>query len=449
MISTRPTTSATINGKAPESTYTGPVDVALTASDTASGVAQLEYRTAATGAWTTRENTASAEPFVVNVAVASAGEHRIQYRAVDKTGNVGAIKTLAFTVEDRNVSDVYASDAGGKTSWVPDAIRVAQGQTVTWHFDSVAQGGQASAPHNVYLVRPGDDPLTQGFRVGDLAIPPGGAPVNYKLDRQGTWTFYCSLHAVAPPGATNWTGMVGTAEVGAAPADDAAPTTTATVTGDGTAAATVRLSAADGAGASGVAHIDYAVNGALPADGSAGPGVTRLTNAQSAEPFAGEFQLSMPGTYTHPVPRHRPRRQPGGGQDAHRHRDRRAVGQGPGRGQGEGDRALDAVAVARRRGDVRAVRRRRDEGVPGHHHRHGHLDGEGRHVHRLGSRPHGQRRVLPRGAAAGRAEQDVLDRSRVQGPGRHHLQATREGDRPAAGGHVQKTLTFTLAMTTP
>src|SRR5687768_16232469 len=102
----------------------------------------------AAGAWTTRENTAGAEPFVVNVAVADAGEHRIQYRAADKNGNVGAIKELAFTVEDRDVSDVYASDAGGKTSWVPDAIRASPGETVTWHFDGVAQGGQASAPHN-------------------------------------------------------------------------------------------------------------------------------------------------------------------------------------------------------------------------------------------------------------------------------------------------------------
>ena len=295
-----PTTSATINGKAPVDTYTGPVDVALTAADTASGVAQLEYRLGAAGAWTRRENTAGAEPFVVNVAIADAGEHRIQYRAADKNGNVGAIKELAFTVEDRDVSDVYASDAGGKTSWVPDALRASQGETVTWHFDDVAQGGQASAPHNVYLVRPGDDPLTKGFRVGDIAIPPGGAPVRYVFDQQGTWTFYCSLHAVAPPGATNWTGMVGTVEVGAPVPDTAAPTTTANVTyaaaGDA-GAATVRLSAAD-VGTSGVAHIDYAINSSLPTDGSAGPGVNRLTNDGGANPFAGEFQLSEPGTYT-------------------------------------------------------------------------------------------------------------------------------------------------------
>jgi hypothetical protein len=47
-----------------------------------------------------------------------------------------------------------------------------------------------------------------------------------------------------------------------------------------------------------VAYLDYAVNGSLPADGSEGPGVTRVANAGGAEPFVHELQLSAPGTYT-------------------------------------------------------------------------------------------------------------------------------------------------------
>ncbi|MBE2317195.1 ThuA domain-containing protein [Solirubrobacter sp. CPCC 204708] len=291
-----PTTSATVNGAAPVETYTGPVDVALSATDgSGGGVASIEYRMGATGAWTKKDNTGSASPFVVELDVADAGAHRIQYRATDKAGNVGAIKELAFTIEDQDVNDVYASDAGNKTTWVPDAIRVTQGETVTWHFDSVAQGGQASTPHNVYVVRPGDDPLTKGFLVSDLVVPAGGPPASYAFNQRGTWTFYCSFHSY-PNGSGGWTGMVGTVEVSAGQGDETAPTTTATVTGDGTPAATVRLSADDAA--SGVAHIDYAVNGELPEDGSAGPGVTRLTNAGTTNPFVGEFRLTTPGTYT-------------------------------------------------------------------------------------------------------------------------------------------------------
>ena len=97
---------------------------------------------------------------------------------------------------------------------------------------------------------------------------------------------YCSIHP----------GMDGTAEVGAPLPDTAAPTTTATVDGDGTATATVNLSASDSA--SGVEYIDYAVNSTLPADGSKGAGVTRLTNTDGTDPFVRAFQFTTPGTYT-------------------------------------------------------------------------------------------------------------------------------------------------------
>ena len=117
-----------------------------------------------------------------------------------------------------------------------------------------------------------------------------------------------------------------TVEVGAPRPDTAAPTTTATVTGDGTVAATVRLSASDSA--SGVAYIDYAVNSTLPADGSEGAGVTRLANTDGTDPFEREFQFTSPGDVHGRVPRGRPCGQPGGGQDADGHR-RAPVGPGP------------------------------------------------------------------------------------------------------------------------
>jgi hypothetical protein len=93
--------------------------------------------------------------------------------------------------------------------------------------------------------------------------------------------------------------MVGTVEVGPAGPDVVAPTTTASVVPQNNAAM-VRLSATDGTrpGKTGVAYVDYVVNGALPADGGVGPGVTRLTNAGGADPFVSEISLTAPGTYT-------------------------------------------------------------------------------------------------------------------------------------------------------
>ena len=123
------------------------------------------------GAWTKRDNTGSASPFVVDLTVAEAGERVVQYRATDKSGNVGAIKTLTFTVENRDVTTVIASDAGGLPRWKPDAIRAPQGETVTWRFDTPQQGGEATAAHNLFVVRPGGDRQTDSVPVGPLVDP--------------------------------------------------------------------------------------------------------------------------------------------------------------------------------------------------------------------------------------------------------------------------------------
>jgi glucose/arabinose dehydrogenase/plastocyanin len=293
-----PTAGARINGEAPEPSYPGPVDVELSATDgddpEASGVAYVEYRLGGTGDWTRKENAGGDDPFVVDVHVSQRGEQRLQYRAADENGNVGATKALDFIVGPGGDSDVYASDSGGKNVWVPDSLDVEFEEKVTWHFDGAAQGGSASAAHNVYLVRPGDDPLTKGFQVGPAAVAPGGDPVEYTFDEQGTWTFYCNLHAVAAPGAGTWSGMVGTVEVAAPGPDVTAPTTTATTQdGSGGAPAKVTLSASDGtrANAEGVEAIEYAIDG--PPGAGAG-----ARNETGAEPFVHAFTVSAPGTHT-------------------------------------------------------------------------------------------------------------------------------------------------------
>ena len=277
-----PAVSAKINGAEPQPSYPGSADVQLSATDP-SGVASLEYRVDG-GEWVKRDNTGDADPFEVEVEVSGPGQRTVEYRATDKHGNVGALERLSFELRAGGETDVYADDRDGLNRWTPDSIRTSLGETVTWHFDGLANGGNASTWHNLYVVRPGDDPFTDGIQVGPAVIPVDAPPVEYTFDREGTWTFYCALHVAR--GETNWTGMVGTVEVGPALPDTAAPTTTATASG-----AKVTLSASDGTklNASGVAYLEYAVDG-----GS----TTRVDNAAGAEPFVHALELTGPGTHT-------------------------------------------------------------------------------------------------------------------------------------------------------
>jgi glucose/arabinose dehydrogenase/type 1 glutamine amidotransferase/plastocyanin len=86
--STAPTVVAQINGSTPASTYTAPVEVSLIASDGegGSGVEWTEYRID-NGAWTRRDNTTGANPFVTTFNVTSAGQHTVEFRARDVAGN--------------------------------------------------------------------------------------------------------------------------------------------------------------------------------------------------------------------------------------------------------------------------------------------------------------------------------------------------------------------------
>jgi glucose/arabinose dehydrogenase/plastocyanin len=281
-----PVVSATIDGEAPKPSYPGSADVQLSATDDASSVASLEYRVDG-GEWVKRDNTGDTDPFEVEVKVSEPGARTVEYRATDEHGNVGAIKRLAFELRPGDERDIYADDREGNL-WTPDALRAPLGETVTWHFDSAANGGYAGMIHNLYLVRPGDDPFTEGFQVGPIVIPVDAPPVGYEFDEQGTWTFYCALHSTR--GATKWTGMVGTVQVGPALPDTAAPATTATVASS-PGSATVKLSASDGKrlNASGVKYLEFAVGAAE---------LQQAANASGTEPFVHELTLSAPGTHT-------------------------------------------------------------------------------------------------------------------------------------------------------
>jgi plastocyanin len=98
------------------------------------------------------------------------------------------------------------------TIWDPARCDIAFGGRVTWHFDQP----DAQFPHDVWLVPPGGNPDPAGadmLQVTNGPVSPGGPPVSYTFQRQGSWQFVCRLHSSFSAG--QWTGMVGAVNVGA------------------------------------------------------------------------------------------------------------------------------------------------------------------------------------------------------------------------------------------
>ncbi|WUN22863.1 hypothetical protein OG878_07090 [Streptomyces sp. NBC_00316] len=107
---TPPDTSATVSGtKDSAGNYVSSATVTVTASDTESGVAGIEYAL----------DGASYSAYTAPVAINSVGRHTLTYRATDKAGNTSPAKSVDFTVvaappEDRTPPQVSASVSGTK-----------------------------------------------------------------------------------------------------------------------------------------------------------------------------------------------------------------------------------------------------------------------------------------------------------------------------------------------
>jgi plastocyanin len=107
---TPPDTSATVTGtKDTSGNYVSTATVTVTASDTGSGVASIEYSL----------DDAAYAAYTAPVAVSSLGQHTLTYRATDKAGNTSAVKSVEFTVvaappEDRTPPQASASVSGTK-----------------------------------------------------------------------------------------------------------------------------------------------------------------------------------------------------------------------------------------------------------------------------------------------------------------------------------------------
>ncbi|PZF82553.1 OmpL47-type beta-barrel domain-containing protein [Jiangella anatolica] len=105
---TPPDVSASVAGSQnPDGDYIGSATVTVTASDTQSGVASIEYNL----------NGAGFVAYTAPVVVNTVGDHTVQFRATDNAGNVAPVESVAFTVvavqpDDTTPPAVTSSVAG-------------------------------------------------------------------------------------------------------------------------------------------------------------------------------------------------------------------------------------------------------------------------------------------------------------------------------------------------
>ncbi|MFD3314725.1 OmpL47-type beta-barrel domain-containing protein [Streptomyces sp. NPDC058694] len=94
---TAPETAADVNGtQNADGAYVGSATVTLSATDAGSGVERIEYALGDAGAW---------QPYTTPVVVDQVGAHKVRYRALDKAGNMAAEKAESFTVVAKPTDD--------------------------------------------------------------------------------------------------------------------------------------------------------------------------------------------------------------------------------------------------------------------------------------------------------------------------------------------------------
>ncbi|WP_372449271.1 OmpL47-type beta-barrel domain-containing protein [Streptomyces montanisoli] len=239
---TAPDTSASVSGtKDANGDYVGGATVTVTASDADSGVAKVEYALDG-GAFS---------PYTDPVQVTTAGDHTVSYRATDKAGNTSAVKTASFTVVAAPPEDTTAPDTSATVSGTKDANGDYVDSATVTVTASDADSGVAKVEYALDggAFSPYTDPV-QVTTAGDHSL---------------------SYRATDKAGNTSGAKTVSfTVVVAAPPEDTTAPDTSATVSGtkdangDYVADATVTVTASDTE--SGIATIEYSLDGGAYAD---------------------------------------------------------------------------------------------------------------------------------------------------------------------------------------
>ncbi|GAA2659832.1 DUF1080 domain-containing protein [Streptomyces vastus] len=105
---TAPETSADVSGtQNADGAYVGSATVTLSATDDGSGVDRIEYAIGDAGAW---------QPYTTPLVIDQVGDHKVRYRAVDKAGNVAAEKAEEFTVAPPSTDDTTAPETSASVT---------------------------------------------------------------------------------------------------------------------------------------------------------------------------------------------------------------------------------------------------------------------------------------------------------------------------------------------
>ncbi|MFF3846154.1 OmpL47-type beta-barrel domain-containing protein [Streptomyces sp. NPDC002328] len=238
---TAPQTSASVTGtQNAQGEYVGSATVAIGATDDGgSGVDRIQYAVGDTGDWL---------PYTTPVVVDRLGRHKIRHRAFDKAGNVSAEKSAEFTV----VAPPSDDTAAPETSATVSGERNTDGAyidmaTVTVTASDVGSGVDAVQ----YAI--GATGQWQPYTAPVMVHQPGSHTVRYRAsDKAGNVSAEKSVAFTV---------------VAAPPRDTTPPVTGVTVDGTRNSAgayvgnARVTVGATDEHGGSGVAGVEYSLDG--------------------------------------------------------------------------------------------------------------------------------------------------------------------------------------------
>ncbi|MET7613613.1 family 16 glycoside hydrolase [Streptomyces seoulensis] len=275
---TAPTASAKVEGQQnADGAYVGSAKVTVSASDDASGVKSVEYAVGADGPW---------QAYTAPVVVDQVGSHTLRYRATDQAGNVAAEKSVTFSVVAPPTDDTTAPETSATVSGEKDA----DGNYLTMATVTVTASDTGSGVNTIEYAL-GADGAWQAYTAPVMVHAVGSHTVRYRAtDKAGNAAAEKSVafKVVAPP-----------AE------DTTAPETSATLSGTRNSngayvtSAKVTVNASDSA--SGVARVEYSLDGGAYLAYSAPVVVDRLgfhTVAYRATDKAGNTSAAKSVTFT-------------------------------------------------------------------------------------------------------------------------------------------------------
>ncbi len=237
---TAPETSAEVAGtRNADGAYVGAATVSVSATDDGSGVERVEYAIGDEGDW---------QPYTTPVVVDQVGTHKVRYRAVDAAGNTAEEKSVEFTVVAPDSDDT----APPQTSATVSGERNDAGEYLAMATVTVSASDTGTGVNTIEYAL-GDSGAWQAYTAPVMVHEVGAHTVRYRAtDKAGNVSEVKSVDftVVEPP-----------------VQDTTPPVTGVTVEGSRNAAgaylksAKVTVSATDEHGGSGVAAIEYSLDG--------------------------------------------------------------------------------------------------------------------------------------------------------------------------------------------